>query len=478
MKKINSQKGQALVLIALAMVGLVAITALAVDGGRVLSDRRHAQNAADTSALAAALQAIQTTGKCDSAATTKAMQRAASNGYDDNGTSNEVVVNCPPVGGPYAGNPQYIQVIIKSYVPTTFARVLGRTQLQNTVEAITRVQGDKTLGGLFPGAGLVSVKDSNEKDCFKVNGNADLTIHDAGIFVNCTGADSLFFNGSADIGMDADAQVAGCANDKNFPIGAGKVVCGVPQQTVSKSTYKDYPTTLPTPSCTTARTKQDPMLPGYYNSKVTISTTTTFTPGTYCFDAGLSVKAGGSIQGTGTVKLVLSDDLTLNGSANNFSDLEVYVNGKTFKVGNSGTLTANRFRFFGLGNSSFVVQGGTFSSGDAYLYSATGVIDINAQANVNMHAPPSGDTFGGILIYMPWDNPNSFDLNGGVNNVWTGLILMPHTDVTYNGGAGFELHGQVIAYTFKINGGGSSDIYYKSTVDKPKQNDPTIEFTQ
>jgi hypothetical protein len=95
-----------------------------------------------------------------------------------------------------------------------------------------------------------------------------------------------------------------------------------------------------------------------------------------------------------------------------------------------------------------------------------------------MHAPPQGDTFGGILIYMPWNNPNDFILNGGSNSIWYGTVLVPHADVTYNGDAGFELHGQVIGYTFKINGGGRSDIYFDSTVTYSPPNDPTIEFTK
>ncbi len=56
----KSEKGQALVIIALAAVGLFAFTALAIDGSRVFSDRRHAQNAADTAVLAAALAKIRT----------------------------------------------------------------------------------------------------------------------------------------------------------------------------------------------------------------------------------------------------------------------------------------------------------------------------------------------------------------------------------------------------------------------------------
>ena len=45
-----SERGQAIVLIAAAIVALIAITGLAVDGGLAFADRRQAQNAADSAA--------------------------------------------------------------------------------------------------------------------------------------------------------------------------------------------------------------------------------------------------------------------------------------------------------------------------------------------------------------------------------------------------------------------------------------------
>ena len=42
MKHIKNEKGQAIILIAFTIVALVGFAALAIDGGRVLSDRRHA----------------------------------------------------------------------------------------------------------------------------------------------------------------------------------------------------------------------------------------------------------------------------------------------------------------------------------------------------------------------------------------------------------------------------------------------------
>lgn len=51
----KTERGQALILITLAMIGLIGLTGLTVDGGMAFSDRRNAQNAADSAAFAAAL---------------------------------------------------------------------------------------------------------------------------------------------------------------------------------------------------------------------------------------------------------------------------------------------------------------------------------------------------------------------------------------------------------------------------------------
>ena len=58
MNGMKSEKGQAIILIAFGIVAMIGFTALAIDGGRALSDRRHAQNAADTAVLAAALDKV------------------------------------------------------------------------------------------------------------------------------------------------------------------------------------------------------------------------------------------------------------------------------------------------------------------------------------------------------------------------------------------------------------------------------------
>jgi Flp pilus assembly protein TadG len=481
MKSLKSERGQALLLIALGAVVLFGFAALAIDSSRVYEDKRHAQNAADTSALAAAVAIIRQQNY-----TTAALARAAANGYDNNGTSNTVMVNmCDELNIQCDGVPasasksEYVRVRITSIVPMTLGRVVGWQFMTNDVQAIARVKGMTDEPNPLFGAGLVSVRSDPSDDCFKINGGADLTLHNTGIFVNCTGSRALMLNGSANVGMDANAQVAGCSNDTSFDVSPGVVECNVASQPIDQSTFANYPRTLPTPICSTPGSQVgNVMNPGYFNSGVVINSATTFNLGTYCFNASLYLgNRTVNIGGTGAVQWVLAESAVLSGTAD-FENLEIYATNTSFQVQNTGNLTADRFRFFGNGNSSLGVQGGTLTSGDAYIFSQTGEIDIDAQSEVNLHAPPPEDDFGGILMHMPWENTNNFELNGGTNDVWTGLILMPHSHVTYNGGSEFELHGQVIGYEFTINGDGTSDIYFESTGVAAQPEDPTIEFTR
>ncbi|GAB4465855.1 MAG: hypothetical protein Kow0070_28490 [Anaerolineales bacterium] len=488
MKGFNSQKGQALILIVFGIVALIGFTALAVDGGRVFSDRRHMQNTADTSAMAAAMKYIRSNND-KTAAQSEALARAQSNfqnrnTVDPNGPDVQIefckALSSDNVCTPSTSNDdvQFIRVRITSEVPMTFGRVLGRDMVTNVVEAVARVKGKAGGGPFSTGAGMYSTRRGNYNDCFKVLGSANLAFHDTGIFVNCSGNDALSFGGSANIYMDANAQVVGCSNDLNFKIGGtGKIDCGATEQDVSESTFAGVPTTLPRPTCSTPGSydsTNNVMYPGAFTN-LSLRKNTTLMPGTYCFSGSLNLIAGANISATGPVKLVMSNALDLKGNANNFTDLEIYANNSNFSVSAQGVLNANRMRFFGEGNSSFSVGAqGVLNSGNIYIYSERGQIDIQAGADVDITAPPQGDTFGGLLMYMPWNNPNDFILNGGTGNIWRGTILMPQAQVTYNGSSGFKLYGQVIAETFKINGNTGGDIYYSADYVYSPPPNPTI----
>jgi len=190
-----TERGQALILIAFAAIGLFAFAALAIDGSRQFSNKRNAQNAADTAVLAAALTQVRTGSF--TAAATAALDRAKSNGYDDLAPETVVMVNlCSDAGVTCEGLPttavksEYIRVRIVTEIPTTFARVLGRNTMQSAAEAIAHVQGSSSpsTGSSFNGAAMVATKGGNYDQCFLMNGGADLYTHDSGIYVNCSGS--------------------------------------------------------------------------------------------------------------------------------------------------------------------------------------------------------------------------------------------------------------------------------------------------
>jgi hypothetical protein len=184
----HTEKGQALIIIALAAVVLFGFAALAIDGSMAFSDRRHAQNAADTSAMAGAL--AFTRGSNNTAITTTAKARATDNSYTDNGTTKIVEVNITdvPTGAcPGKAPGKDIEVKITSVVNTTFARILGRTQLTNVVRATARGCG-YVIAPLFPGNAIVSLNPTtNIHDCAYDSGNSGAvhwTVKGGGIFSN------------------------------------------------------------------------------------------------------------------------------------------------------------------------------------------------------------------------------------------------------------------------------------------------------
>ena len=182
MYKNQSQRGQALVIIALAMVGLAGIVALVVDGGNVFADRRNAQNAADAATLAAALSRI----RGDQDMVSAALASAAQNGYNNDGVTNVIELYSPPKDGPHAGDIEYIQVIITSHVDTYFAGVIGRDKITNIVNAVARTKSAE-ITQLMHGTAIVSLAPSSNcasRKSFWIHGEATLDITGGGVFVN------------------------------------------------------------------------------------------------------------------------------------------------------------------------------------------------------------------------------------------------------------------------------------------------------
>jgi Flp pilus assembly protein TadG len=186
-----SEKGQALILITLAAIGLFGFAALAIDGTMAFSNKRHAQNAADTSALAGALSYAREGNTASIEAV--ALARAQSNGYENipGDTSTVVTVTVTDVPeeeclGDATGKD--ITVNIVSYMNTTFSKVIGRDQIASGATATSRACGYK-LVPLFDGHAIVGLNDTRAPDCalaFDTGNSSSVTwtIEGSGVFSN------------------------------------------------------------------------------------------------------------------------------------------------------------------------------------------------------------------------------------------------------------------------------------------------------
>jgi len=412
------------------------------------------------------------------AATTRALSNGFASGVEVH-QCDEPGLN-PPCEGLPAGAvlSEYVQVVIRITTRTTFARIIGRDEVHSVVSAVARVQGSSSTSSSSSDAAMFATKDDASDQCFLMHGgnNLYLQIHGSGIFVNCSGAYALAMNGSTSLSMDTPGEVVGC-HTPGFQATPG-VNCNAAPRPIG-SIFASVPTTQPPPACgSSAGSSGSVYTPGTFAS-ISVSGSATMEPGVYCVG---SFSVSGTLSApNGKVQIVLqSGDITLTGGAvMNFADLEIYsTNAGVTMVGHS-SIQAARLRYFSTGGGLFTIVGnGELTSGDAYFYFQQGNIDWSGDATLNLHGPPQGDPFGGLLIHKPLGNTTSVLLNGGTNTNLTGTFMVPGSHVRLIGNPGFELHSQLIGSTFEIGGSATVDIFYDPSENYQPPNSPTIQLTK
>lgn len=300
MKTKKFEKGQALILIVFAILGLIGLTALAVDGGNAYSNRRQAQNTADAAALSAALAKTKSQDL-----STAGLTRAASNGFDNNGTSNTVVVHNPPTSGPYAGNSEYIQVVITSHVSTYFGPVVGINEVTNEVEAVARAKPATTSPMVF-GNAIVALKPTTSST-FWMHGNPSMTTIGGGVFVNSSTNCGFTSNGTPDLTTPNITMVAATSCPQMSGTG---ITYNAPQVTYP-------PTGLPNPVCTGNAVKTGNTLsPGTVSGSFPPSGVTILNPGVYCVSGSFSLNGNDTLVGSEVTIVMNSGNIRWNGNGN------------------------------------------------------------------------------------------------------------------------------------------------------------------
>ena len=439
--KFNSinEKGQALILIALGAVAIFAVVGLAIDGSSKFSDQRHAQNAADTAALEAALSLVN--GDTVSWKT-NALNRASDNGYTGDLVHNTVEVYlCSETGsecGPYAGNNRYVQVIINSYVDTFFARVIGINQVHNRVQAVTMWALREPL---YRGDSIVALNPNPScPGSFLVGGSGTINLSGGGMYINATNDDCVWEQQGCMVtvnvtGTSADGDPAGITSAGGSIDIDGSCAEQINADTSTDGGLFDFPPEMPElpDECSFSE------LGTYTNDSTYIENgytgITRLNPGRY---DEFPPKAVGGVT--------IYDHVFLNPGVYCVSDVVKLVDKKLWLEGSDITIYIRN-------GSKFSFEGG--------------VIDISASE--------TGE-YAGYLIIVDSDftgAPEECKIDGNTNNSFTGTIFAPYCNVTVNGASGnTSYNAQIIAYEVKLNG--NNEINFTYSPDVNRYSDPRI----
>jgi Flp pilus assembly protein TadG len=399
--KNNSEKGQAIVYLAIGLVVFLGFVGLSIDGGMALADRRHSQNVADSASLAGGAEAALTlegahinydNWNCNNGtpvhsaianADNTAISRASANGFSidtNQADHNGVTAACGSFDyGFFVDRFIDVTVDISATTKSNFAQLLFPAALHNEVDATTRVRPRQPIAF---GNALVALSPetcSGNKFGALFLGTGDTVIEGGGIFSN----GCVRNNGNSTVNV-----TGGGIYGHYLDIAKPNDIHPTPETTTFVIPESNYDIALPprdnAGNCIGAQ-------------NVSGDLPAVMTPGLYCVTGGL--KLHGTYTGTGVTIIVLDGDISVN---------------------------------------------------------AQSVLKLSAPES----SPDPSPAIPGLLFYLPTSNPSSVTLNGGSGSFLKGLILAPRSDMTLNGNAADYINGQVIGWSVFVSGTNGFSINY------------------
>jgi Flp pilus assembly protein TadG len=416
----KSESGQAIVLLVLAVIVLIGFTGLAIDGGMVYSDRRHAQSASDAASLAgggfAALalgnyQIVYQNFDCSSYGVNKiisdsklvATNRALSNDY----SNAEVTVThfCQDNGSLFDENYIDFTTTIVRSTRTALIHVVYKGPVENTVESTVRVRPQYPLA--FGNAIVAMNDDECEGNKYGVStgGSSVINVIGGGVFTNgCFDCDGL---------SCPDEEDETCVDIVGGTIGfAGSNICDRNER------LNPNPEKAPEKMPTRAVFSKPPDCNA--NGAASLDSIT----------GGMNLNSLPAIGG-GPVKLVC---LTSSGNAIKITNVHDHLRGTgiTLYLPNSGDID--------------------ISGGLVELYAPD-------------QYPDPSPGLGGILIYVNPENSSKIKINGNSESKYLGMIYAPNADVEITGSGTIPedaaiFNTQIVAQNVTVGGGAYIDIKF------------------
>ncbi len=424
----NSEKGQAIVLLVFAFVGFLGFAALAIDGGMIYADRRHAQNATDASSLAGAgtaANSMESNGiyyenficgsaglsTVSTAAAQAAINRATSNDYtidtdinDNHGV--QIVCVDDENKGSYVDKYLDIVTMITRTTNTALMHFVYTGPVQEQAETIARVRPRTPLAF---GNAIVALNDaacSGNSNGVIVGGSSGSYVHGGGIFSNgclkCNG-NHLLATVDAPDGI-AFAGTTDCASSQLSPV-ASHVT-----ETLPIASYD-----VDAPDCS-----------GLPNRSMPAGKNVTLDPGVYS-----------QINDNGKDTVVLNPGLyCLTGSPIAFKITTAWF------YGDGVTLYAT--------NGRILISGGGDDFGNPSV--------LNAPAS----SPDPSPAISGMLIYLAEGNTSDVQITGNSESQFTGTVFAPDGDITATGTGDLTapFNTQLIGYNVQVEGNALIDIHF------------------
>ena len=405
-----SERGQAIIVIAGALIGLLGMAALAVDGAMVYADRRQLQSVADNAVMSAAAKAAMALDQrainfqsfiCNSPAMIESMviardatiEGAVASGYEmdaDISDDNGVEISCHVVNNNGLID-DYLDIRIKivAQTQTAFTRFVTPNGISNMVESVSRVRPRRSLA---QGNAIASL--GSECGGVDMNGNDTIVIDGGGIFSNSC----IDFRGNTDITINVDIGGIGYMTTYTE---AGNVDINItPEQATDGLAIVD----IPTPDCINQ--------PDY-----------------------------GGLEVSGTQ--------TINGGRYNFINL----NGDDHLILNPG-LYCLYGSFQTNGNQTLEVNPDAPMNQGVTIYMAAGDILLNGNSNVRLRAPAiyQPPAIKGLLIYMPPSNPGTITLTGAEDSWFRGTVYAPTGAINVGGSVDILYSSEFVGNTVYVNG--------------------------
>jgi hypothetical protein len=432
---VDLSSGQAIVIIALAAIGLFAMMGLAIDGGRLLLMKRDTQNAADAAAIAAARALC--TGR-DPAPF--ALAAANENGFSNDDPDQSIEVYAPPISPGFAIEDEckgcFVEVVLKSEMQPAFIGLVYDGDMATTSRAIGVCSPDMNAGLVRADSVRAAWAKSESTHAVGTRCTNPIDISGDGIYLN----GGLHSNGYIKInaGGDGGIVVGPTSHSQGWDVDAHNV------EFQTGLDRNEFFTETPTGPCVIACfTDQELVTCGCWGEEQIFPAVNPYlTPPQYDYPVGYTINDYNAADADGMAAAESTDGgfykWNCSGPAGKFSDWLVAEHLQDGKLDNGIYYAAcdikiNHSELDGVtGNVTFV---------------STGTIQVNGDGQ--QWEPFTDD----LLLFSTADKGCNWAIKlSGNNNNWNGNVFAPNGAVEVSGATNIGMESCMLGEKVAISG--------------------------